>query len=158
MGRVIRITDLHPDKIKKNNRTQCWEWTGCLCAGYGRVQERPGHKALILAHRLSWQLANGPIPKGLSILHKCDNPPCVNPKHLYAGTSSDNMKDAWDRGRKNNNCHRGPRNPMAKYDVEFIRKIRASKKSLSKISKEFGINKSYVGQIRQRIRWSWLED
>lgn len=152
----MNITHRHPDKIRKDTRTKCWVWTGCLCRGYGRVQETRGSKKLILAHRLSWQMSRGPIPKGLLVLHKCDNPPCVNPKHLFVGTAGDNMLDCWSKGRKNNDCHRGSRNPVAKYDADFIRKIRNSKGSLSQISREFGINKSYVGQIRQRIRWAWL--
>lgn len=72
----------------------CWIWTGPRDRfGYGRCG-RSG-----LAHRYAWECTVGPIPEGLKILHHCDNPPCVNPFHLYAGTPADNTRDGITRGR-----------------------------------------------------------
>ncbi len=87
----------------------CWEWTACTNkAGYGRIIFRG--KAW-LAHRLSFQTFIGPIINGLHVCHHCDNPPCVNPKHLFLGTDSDNMHDMVSKGRHplHNNlfCARG---------------------------------------------------
>lgn len=77
--------------------TECWHWVGVTNAfGYGRMT----HKGrLQVAHRLSWEEVNGPIPAGLYALHKCDNPSCINPNHLFLGTYSDNIRDAWAKGR-----------------------------------------------------------
>lgn len=80
----------------------CWEWQGSKskAGGYGyvhvggQVNRRP-----MKAHRLSWELHNGPIPHGLWVLHQCDNPPCVNPSHLFLGTRTDNMQNAASKGR-----------------------------------------------------------
>jgi len=73
----------------------CWEWTrrdGSRPKGYG-IYERQG------AHRLAWTLTYGPIPAGLFVCHSCDNPPCINPKHLFIGSASANIQDAARKGR-----------------------------------------------------------
>ena len=83
------------------NLLDCWVWTGgTVGRGYGYLSR--GGPKLILAHRYVWEITYGPIPDGLCILHKCDNPPCVNPTHLYIGTHSDNMRDMIERGRGRN--------------------------------------------------------
>ncbi|MGH7022786.1 MAG: HNH endonuclease signature motif containing protein [Caulobacteraceae bacterium] len=75
--------------------TGCHLWTGTLTpGGYGRVH--------VAAHRLAWQLANGPIPAGMLVLHRCDNPRCCNPEHLFLGTAQDNMTDKVRKGRTRN--------------------------------------------------------
>lgn len=77
--------------------TRCWEWTGCRVRGYGQLFRAPGTPDR--THRISWELAHGAIPPGMYVCHKCDNPPCVNPEHLFVGTSSDNHRDCVAKGR-----------------------------------------------------------
>lgn len=91
--------------VKKSHEHGCWTWTWVRDRkGYGRWRNK-------LAHRVSWEVRNGPIPDGLYICHTCDNPPCVNPAHLYAGTHEDNTRDAVERGRTERppqtHCSRG---------------------------------------------------
>ena len=76
---------------------ECWPWNGvCDQHGYGRIHFM---SSKVKAHRVSYEMMNGPIPDGLLVRHTCDNPNCVNPKHLCVGTQKDNMRDASDRGR-----------------------------------------------------------
>ncbi len=78
----------------------CWIWTGRLDQdGYGKYRFQ---LRAVRAHRWSYEEANGPIPAGLIICHHCDNPPCVRPSHLYAGTHADNDRDKRTRGRAPN--------------------------------------------------------
>lgn len=84
-------------RIERITESGCWIWTGLLTnVGYGKMGI--GTKT-ISTHRYSYEQAYGPIPKGLLVLHKCDNRCCVNPEHLYLGTQSDNIKDMYSKGR-----------------------------------------------------------
>ena len=77
--------------------TDCWHWCGNRNAfGYGRMTFKGRAQ---VAHRLSWLAFNGAVPEGMSVLHRCDNPSCINPEHLWLGTYSDNLRDAWAKGR-----------------------------------------------------------
>lgn len=81
----------------------CWPWTWATSHGYGRLRVfgRP-----MYAHRLAYLLAHGPIPVGMLVCHHCDNPPCVNPAHLFLGTDSDNQQDKVAKGRQWRRVHR----------------------------------------------------
>ena len=76
----------------------CWSWRGKVINNQGYPMVAHMGK-LRLVHRVSWELHRGPIPRGLCVLHRCDNRMCSNPEHLFLGTHSDNMHDAWDKGR-----------------------------------------------------------
>lgn len=103
---------------------------------------------------MSYEMYVGPIPPGLYVLHSCDNPPCVNPKHLRLGTQIDNMSDARERGRLNF----GERNPLAVVTEEIVLKIRADSPALSyrEIALKYDISKPTVAQIVTRRTWRHL--
>jgi len=86
--------------VNPEPNTGCWLWDGYLDGrGYGRLGKGGRSGGLIGAHRFSWELCNGSIPEGLSVLHKCDIPICVNPEHLFIGTQQDNIDDMIKKGR-----------------------------------------------------------
>lgn len=104
----------------------CWEWTGHrLPKGYGLLGRGGRRGGMIYAHRLSWELHFGPIPGGLFVLHKCDNPPCVRPEHLFLGDVVDNGQDMSRKGRWKNQDPKGERNGMAKLTAAQVAEIRA---------------------------------
>jgi hypothetical protein len=77
----------------------CWEWFGKLTGEYGRFQIGGKGSKHVLAHRFAYERENGPVPEGQLVLHECDNPRCVNPRHLWAGSHRDNTQDMMSKGR-----------------------------------------------------------
>ena len=88
------------EKVDKNLNPPCWEWVaGKNRKGYGTFATK---NKIYRAHRFSWTIHYGKIPKGLFVLHHCDNPSCVRPSHLWVGTQLENMKDMYAKGRGKN--------------------------------------------------------
>ncbi len=84
----------------------CLVWTGNRDAkGYGRLRRSGANGEYVGAHRAAWEVANGRIPSGMYVCHRCDNPPCCNPAHLFLGTPLDNVRDCVEKGRR---VARGP--------------------------------------------------
>lgn len=136
---------------------ECWNWKGCKDKnGYGRLTVNRKDRR---AHRISWSLINGEIPKGMFICHRCDNPSCVNPDHLFIGTGKDNSDDMISKGR--NSVLKGKMNPAAKldeYDVMEIRKWAASGMRHGIIAYNFGVSKLYISAIVNGKTWKHITE
>jgi hypothetical protein len=119
-------------KVKIGQASECWGWTASKNrAGYGRIGCRKG-VAGEYAHRFSWALANGADPHGMEVMHSCDNPPCVNPRHLSLGTRRDNVNDCWSKGRGTSGFSRwdqpsgeaAHKSKLRQCEVDEIRRLR----------------------------------
>lgn len=138
---------------------ECWLWTGRLVGkGYGSLGLGGRGAKQILAHRLSYQIHKGQIPNGLVIMHKCDNPRCVNPEHLDAGTQSQNIKDAFSRGRKINlpSGLKGESHGASKLTNKDVIAIRASTDTYQKLADMYGVSRTSIEKIRYRKTWKHI--
>lgn len=134
----------------------CIEWTGWLERnGYGKTKFEGRSE---WAHRVAWIKANGqPIPKGMVVRHKCDNPPCVNPDHLELGTQRDNMADALERNR----TARGSALPHTVHTEEQVRRIILAVhagESIGSVAERFGEQISAVSQIANGTTWKYIHE
>jgi len=129
----------------------CWLWTGRKAGGYGRTgtQRTLGTAS---AHRVAWILTFGEIQDGLRVLHKCDNPPCVNPDHLFLGTDSDNMADKCKKQRQARGERQGL-SPFVESDIIEIRRLRATGLSFPKIARMYGVPHQTIMRIVKRQVW-----
>lgn len=134
----------------------CWGWNGYLNDGYGTLSM--GNLGIIRAHRASWMIHKGDIPKELIVLHNCDNRSCVNPDHLRLGTHKDNADDKYKRGRSNH--HHGESHFFSKLDNEKVKQIRCCLgKGIScrELSKKFNVSWHAIYNIRSGKTWRNLK-
>ena len=138
-------------KVKKSEPEQCWEWLSVLTHdGYGRMWFGGRFEG---AHRLSWIFTHGTIQSGMQVCHKCDNPSCVNPSHLFLGTGEDNMMDCVHKGRRTKSS--------AKLTSEQIEEIRNKYQNKEKgswlLGREYGVSKTQILRIVKHICWQHVE-
>ena len=146
-------------KVNFFGENGCWEWIACVDTnGFGMIFIDGGPRA---AHRISWEVFNGEIPKGYSyhglcVCHKCDNPRCVNPDHLFLGTHTDNMKDMVKKGRSAN--HDGEKNGRSKLTRENVLKIRelhaTGNYTYKNLASIYGVDYSTIRNIVVKVLWS----
>jgi hypothetical protein len=145
-------------KVDRREEDECWEWTAYRNAwNYGTFgcDDARGAPTMALAHRVSYELHKGPIPEGLVIRHKCDNPPYVNPNHLELGTGKDNTRDSVNRKR----FAIGERHPHAKLTddkVREIKKLLAGGVSGLSIAKQFSVSGRSISDIKLNRSWKHL--
>lgn len=151
----MTLEQLLKNSIKINPETGCWEWQGARVRGYGTLSLGDGKSKL--AHRRAYEVWIAPIADGLYCLHKCDNPPCINPEHLFLGDQSKNMQDAQNKGRMR---VKGPKPEprrvlkLNRESVEEIRRLCASGVTQAEAARRFGIGQPTVWQVVHREIWA----
>ena len=133
----------------------CWNWNKAKNSdGYGSIgRSVNGVPESISAHRESWVLHNGEIPDGMHVLHKCDNPSCVNPDHLWLGTHQDNMADRNSKGRTSRML--GDKNPATKLNEVRVKIIRSAHPMVSgrELARRFNVTPALIYAIKSRKIW-----
>lgn len=149
----IRLLKRFWDNVEKSKG--CWKWTGSLRREYGRIF---ANYKTISVHRFSYELHCGKIPKNKSVLHTCDNPPCVNPKHLFLGTHKDNMRDMIVKGRKRVGIGEQSTNPKLTEEkvLEIRRLYKEENMTLYKIAEIFNVSFQNISWIINRKSWKHI--
>jgi hypothetical protein len=163
---VKTLRERFEEKYEIDPDTGCWIWKASFTAkGYGRIEVE---SQVVGAHRVSWELFKGPIPDELCVLHRCDNPPCVNPEHLFLGTVADNNKDMTEKGRRRWNERalrvgraatpslKGEAHPMATLTQKRVNEIKrrlAMGQRGTDIATSVGTSVSIVSKIKTGKTW-----
>lgn len=158
MGQLIEDRFWKKVNVVKGN--ECWNWISfCNPKGYGmfRIGGRKGR--MWLSHRVAWVLTHGDILDDLQVLHRCDNPPCVNPAHLYLGRNSDNIRDKVDRGRSSFSQpkHQNDKHWRAKLTNEQVQYIRSNYKGIKgeqlKFAQQYNVSRATICNILKNKSW-----
>lgn len=143
----------------------CWKWLGSIKKAqpkgrkvihwHGQWRNVAGQ--IELTHRAAWRILVGPIPRSAQVLHRCDNPLCVNPEHLFLGTPADNVSDMWDKGRARPGVSLGEKHGMSKLTSEVVKEIRESKERGTEIAARLGISTTTIYDVRNRRIWKHVD-
>lgn len=140
---------------KVNMLGDCWEWTGATTdGGYGKLGYA-GHN--FTAHRCSYEYVFGRLPEDMWVLHKCDNPPCVNPAHLFLGVAKDNTADMYAKGRAPRLGAKGEANRASRLTNEMVVQIRedyADGAAPADLAEQFGFTVEYIRLLIRGKAWS----
>lgn len=141
----------------------CWLWNASrTTAGYGGIRAGRRGSPLLMAHRVSFALHNGPIPGGHEVCHVCDNPPCVNPAHLFLGSHTDNMRDMTEKGRRRDDATlpRGSAHHSAVLDEAAVVELRRRRKdgaTYGELMALSGLSKSSVASLVNYETWRHVQ-
>jgi hypothetical protein len=159
---IIPIKERLYSNSKLNEKTGCWEWQGYKQNGYGKIgigSRTDGTRRTTSTHRLSYELNFGEIPKGMEVCHKCDNPCCIRPDHLFVGTRQDNIDDRERKGR--NNPPFGSKHAQAKLTEEQVISIREERlcknTPIKKLAKRYGVCKKTMQDLLKGKNWKHLK-
>lgn len=145
-------------KVERCGPDECWPWLGATHPfGYGRIgvgRRSTGDRRTETAHRVSWEINIGPVPRGKHVLHRCDNPPCVNPAHLFLGDQAENAHDMYRKGRGRGQFPA----VLAPATVQEIRGRLRAGESQDSVARALGISQTSVSQIARGQTYKIVPD
>jgi hypothetical protein len=146
---------------KKNAKTGCIEWISATRNGYGRLMigsRTDGTRKSVSAHKLAYELYRGEVPSGFEVCHNCDNPPCINPDHLFLGTRQDNIDDRENKGRNKIPKYIHDRQPNIKLTWAKVREIRSIGEtalfSCREIGERYGVATKTINDVLNCRTWN----
>lgn len=146
-----------PDRVVNKitlSHNGCWEWNGATNSyGYGVVGVGRRSEGTAKVHRYVWEHFNGQIPDGLHVLHRCDNPPCCNPDHLFLGNDADNVADKISKGRQPRGSDFS-RSNLVDRNIRQMFELQEQGWLQREISEYYGISRRNVGHILSRTKWA----
>jgi len=153
---IKSVKERYWEKVKKGAPDDCWPWLGSKSGNFGHGRFSINRHRGTTAHRYGWILAHGDIPEGKFVCHKCDNPSCVNPDHLFLGTHKDNMQDMV----KKNRCNKpiGDKHHNSKVNPDIVRHIRKKEMQQRAYAKLYGLCQRTVAEIQKKLTWKHVAD
>ena len=150
-----KLSDKFWMRVEIGHPSECWKWKGPLDRlGYGKFLWEGRQR---IAHRIAYLLHHGALPEDRDICHTCDNPGCVNPNHLWAGTAAENSRDMVAKGRWNSGVRRtGERIWSAKLTREQVATIRSASERGTKLARRFGVSNKQISVIRSGKAWKHI--
>lgn len=149
-GPKISLAERFWAKVRRGPPDECWEWTADTVQGYGRLSVGGRAGRVELAHRMAWVLTNGPIvPDTLFVCHRCDNPPCCNPAHLFLGTNQDNVTDMIQKGRQGTKL-------TAEQAAEALRRMMRGERVVL-LAAEYGVAIPTIYSLKYDRNWKRLK-
>lgn len=147
------------ERVDQRGENECWEWTGyCHPKGYGQVTF---YKDVWKTHRLAYERVYGPIPGRKYVCHKCNNPPCCNPRHLYLGAKGETgQKDNMEQCVRDNRIARGVNHPNCSFTDEQVQEVRhllAADVAQCEVARRYNVTQQTIGQILFGKSYSWLK-
>ena len=151
----LSVVDRFWKYVEVNGVNECWPWSASLTVhgGYGQLNDRG---KLLKAHRISYEIHYGGVPEGMFVCHRCNNPKCCNPKHLYAGTPKQNWDDTIVAGTRYVPKLSGESVYCSKLKESEVIYIRQSQESGCALAIRYGVTKSAVSCIRRGKTWKHL--
>lgn len=155
-GKALPLAERFWPRVERSDASDCWPWLGQTKKArhgkrYGIVAGEGPRWKTITAHRAAYELTRGAIPAGMCVCHRCDNPICVNPAHLFLGTHDDNMADMKAKGRHAST--RGELNGRAKITADDVLAIYVDHRSTREIANQYGVHISNIRLIRRGLAW-----
>jgi hypothetical protein len=149
------LADRFWSKVENSSGADCWQWLGATHSnGYGAFSIK---NMTVYAHRVAWELRRGPIPFGMFVCHRCDNPGCCNPSHLFADTNAGNLEDMVAKSRQAKGEGHG-NHKLGWDNVFMIRLFAAAGESQRASAKRFGIHQTTIGRVVRKEIWCESED